>query len=226
MTDLKELFGKAEHERIHGSTEKAIVLYARILSLNPNPEMRIEALHMLGVCLRVVGRYEESVGHLWDVLDLSIDDRRRAHVLRDRADSYRCLKDFSGARKDIRDSYEIYCRIDGSPSERGATLGFEARLDFNESYVYHALLLGQQAAALLAEGGDGEPQLYNELWLARIKVHAGLNPKFNIGICQTLLDAGYGKEVHRQRLRAITEYVGIPEAMEIAIRGAEQLAER
>jgi tetratricopeptide (TPR) repeat protein len=178
MTDLKELFGKAEHERIHGSTEKAIVLYARILSLNPNPEMRIEALHMLGVCLRVVGRYEESVGHLWDVLDLSIDDRRRAHVLRDRADSYRCLKDFSGARKDIRDSYEIYCRIDGSPSERGATLGFEARLDFNESYVYHALLLGQQAAALLAEGGDGEPQLYNELWLARIKVHAGLNPKF------------------------------------------------
>ncbi len=163
MTTLEEQFLAAKNELDHGSAEKAEGLFQKIIEqAGSDDPVRLDACHMMGVSQKVSGKYEEAVLTLRHVLDrFEFDERRRAWVLRDFADTLRKLGWLDEAETAAIESMELYIQFDGSLSEIGASRGFIARIAWDQGDKRAALEMAEEAAEELREGDDRAVELYH-----------------------------------------------------------------
>jgi hypothetical protein len=223
----QSLFEDAENQRLHGSSLRASLLYREAIGIScPSTSLWLMALHMDAVCRRVRGSFQVSIV----ILDLLLGDPRaqvnhllRAHLLRDKADALRKLKQLKDAYEIATESFELFVEHGGSLSQIGASRGFLARIAWDQGDQNAARAMSEEAALELQAGDDREVELYHLVFHARITAHYfPIDAPYFAACGLALCDEGYGKDAHRRQLEAIRDNANDVEALEKALAKLEQ----
>lgn len=162
MDRYLEAFDAAEQARIQGDNAKAVLLYAEAASLAEYSSAAdpVALHHMWGVALISLGQYEEADEQLGKAIELSDDPIKTRIIDRDAA---RCAL-LSG---DFGTAHELIGYAMGDPTddiaERGASMGFLARILLAEGKPEEALEIFGMADVLLQRSENRHYELYNLL---------------------------------------------------------------
>lgn len=160
MDRYLEAFDAAEQARIQGDNAKAVLLYAEAASLAEYSSAAdpVALHHMWGVALISLGQYEEADEQLGKAIELSDDPIKTRIIDRDAA---RCAL-LSG---DFGTAHELIGYAMGDPTddiaERGASMGFLARILLAEGKPEEALEIFGMADVLLQRSENRHYELYN-----------------------------------------------------------------
>lgn len=160
MDRYSEAFDDAEQARIQGDNAKAVLLYAEAASLAEYSSAAdpVALHHMWGVALISLGQYEEADEQLGKAIELSDDPIKTRIIDRDAA---RCAL-LSG---DFGTAHELIGYAMGDPTddiaERGASMGFLARILLAEGKPEEALEIFGMADVLLQRSENRHYELYN-----------------------------------------------------------------
>ena len=160
MDRYLEAFDAAEQARIQGDNAKAVLLYAEAASLAEYSSAAdpVALHHMWGVALISLGQYEEADEQLGKAIELSDDPIKTRIIDRDAARCALLSGDFGTAHELIR--YAM-----GDPTddiaERGASMGFLARILLAEGKPEEALEIFGMADVLLQRSENRHYELYN-----------------------------------------------------------------
>lgn len=223
------IFAAAEQERKHGDSRTAIVLYRQARDKSDTAtDVWITSAHMGAVCHRVIGEFQTSL----TILNILLKDPRasnecllRAHILRDKADTLRNMNRLEEAYATATESFELYIEYGGSLAEIGATRAFMARIAWDESDKEAARTMASEAADELRQDDNREVELYHLVFYARIEAqfdpkHAQLIATNGLQLCSK----GFGKDIHRKRLRIILDHAHNTEALNAALSQLDKTA--
>lgn len=162
MDRYLEAFDAAEQARIQGDNAKAVLLYEEAASLAEYSSAAdpVTLHHMWGVALTSLGQHEEADEHFADALLLTDDPAKIRAINRDGSRAALLRGDFGVA-------HELIDYAMGEPTddiaERGASMGFKARILLAEDKPEEALELFGTADALLQRSENRHYELYNLL---------------------------------------------------------------
>ncbi|HSX00842.1 MAG TPA: hypothetical protein VLF67_01255 [Candidatus Saccharimonas sp.] len=119
---------------------------------------------MIGVCYQMRHRYKVAL--IWYGRALQgANSHERGNILRDMAESYRGLGEYSMAELAINESLGLLA-ADHYPVEHAASLGFRGRLRRSQGDLAAAIADLTEADRILSAGTNRQLELYNKLSLA------------------------------------------------------------
>lgn len=214
---IEKILKQADEERMSGDTQKAIVLY-RQAAAEASGEIKISALHMLGVCYRMAHQLPESAKALTEVLQEKLSDKEKANVLRDLGDTLRVQERYDEAAEKLEESLKLLRQF-GEKHEIAATLGFISRVHFSKKNITAALEKAKEASELFAEDVNRKTELYHNIFHARVIAHSGDVEGAKAAAKHLIPHAHkHGKPAHVERLEIIHEHAHDPEKMEHHIK--------
>lgn len=220
MKGYQETFEAAEQARIQGDYNLAIALYAIAAASNEEISTASETTlhHMWGVALLGTNDYAGANQHFELALDTAQYRDQYAAILRDCSRGDMLNGDLERALEIIEVSLSITRYI--NLAERGAGLGFKARILLAQANVTEALELFGTADVLLQRSDNRHYELYNLLHFLEAIIEHRLS-----------LEEFGGERDFAQaqtpRLRALAEIYGGPPHRDRARRIANKiLAER
>lgn len=213
---FKETFEAAEQARIQGDYDLAIALYAIAAASNEEISTANETAlhHMWGVALLGTNDYAEANQHFELALDTAQYRDQHAAILRDCSRGDMLNGDLERALEMIEVSLSIIRHTNFA--ERGASLGFQARILLERGEVIEALEIFGTADILLQRSDNRHYELYNLLhFLEAITGHR-----------MSLEEFGGERDFARAqtpRLRALAETFGGPPHRDRAKRIANKI---
>lgn len=220
MDRYLEAFDAAEQARIQGDNAKAVLLYEEAASLAEYSSAAdpVTLHHMWGVALTSLGQHEEADEHFADALLLTDDPAKIRAINRDGSRAALLRGDFGVA-------HELIDYAMGEPTddiaERGASMGFKARILLAEDKPEEALEIFGMADVLLQRSDNRHYELYNLMHFLEALVEYRL-PLFE----DNWAEIQFARD-QVSRLRALAmNYGGLPRQQRAAHIISSVLAER
>jgi tetratricopeptide (TPR) repeat protein len=220
MDRYLEAFDAAEQARIQGDNAKAVLLYEEAASLAEYSSAAdpVTLHHMWGVVLTSLGQHEEADEHFADALLLTDDPTKVRAINRDGSRVALLRGDFGVA-------HELIDYAMGEPTddiaERGASMGFKARILLAEDKPEEALEIFGMADVLLQRSDNRHYELYNLMHFLEALVEYRL-PLFE----DNWAEIQFARD-QVSRLRALAmNYGGLPHQQRAANIISSVLAER
>lgn len=216
--NFAEIFAAAEQARIKDDNEAAEELYTKAEALldSATEAEQVELHHMWGVVLTSLGQYEEADERFADALLLTDDPTKVRAINRDGSRAALLRGDFGVA-------HELIDYAMGEPTddiaERGASMGFKARILLAEDKINEALELFGAADVLLQRSDNRHYELYNLMhFLEALVEHRFFEDNWT--------EIGFARN-QVPRLRALVmNYGGLPHQQRAANIISSVLAER
>lgn len=196
MNRFREAIDAAEQARMQDQTETAIALYREALGLIDDPSAcKIwQVYQMLGVTLLSHGDFSNGLIELDRARSAWPEGVSTAALLRDIAKAYMMLDHLDIARDHIDASLR---EANDNLSERGATMGFLARLQMRQGLITQALESFGTADWLLHRSDNRHYELYNKIpFLAALIAGGEFSAAQELALDTLHLAGKYGSEKH------------------------------